>query len=261
VLIIGERINATRKSIGRALRRRDAEALEREARAQAEAGADFIDVNAASDPSRELENLKWALQVVQQSTELPICLDSADPDVLRAGLQLISADRVMLNSATAEEGKMQEVMALAADAGALLVALAMDDKGVPGTADRRVQIATRLIEAAEQAGLPRDNVYVDCCIQPVSTDITQGAAVVEAVRRIMRDWPGVHTTCGLSNISFGLPNRSLMNRTFLASLIAAGLDCAILDPTESGMMDVVHAAEALAGRDEFCMNYLRAMRE
>ncbi|MFO8008859.1 MAG: dihydropteroate synthase [Candidatus Brocadiia bacterium] len=260
MLIVGERINATRPAIARALTERDAEQIAGEARRQAEAGADFLDVNAGSDPARELENLQWALEVVQDAGDLPLCLDSANPDVLRAGLELVETDSVMLNSATAEEEKMDEVIGIAADSGALLVALTMDDSGVPGTADRRVDVAARLIEAAEAQGVPRDHLYVDPCVQPVSTDVCQGAEVLSAVFRIMQAFPGVHTTCGLSNIGFGLPNRNLVNRTFLAQLIPAGLDSAIMDPTEEGLMETVRAAEALAGRDEFCMDYIRAMR-
>ncbi len=260
MLIVGERINATRPAIARALAERDAEHVAHEARRQAEAGADFLDVNAGSDPARELEHLKWALEVVQEATDLPLCVDSADPEALRAGLELIEGESVMLSSATAEEGKMEEVIGIVADSGALLVALTMDDSGVPDTAGRRVEVAARLVEAAEAGGVPRDHVYVDPCVQPISTDARQGMEVISAVWRIVEAFPGVHTTCGLSNVGFGLPNRRLVNRTFLAQLIAAGLDSAIMDPTEKGLMETVRAAEALAGRDEFCMNYIRAVR-
>lgn len=260
MLVIAERINATRKSIARAMEERDEEFIAREARKQADAGAGFIDVNAGATPAGELESLKWAVKVVQQATDVPICLDSANPDILRAALELIEGDQVMLNSATAEEGKMMPVLELASEADALVVALTMDDTGLPKTADRRVEIATRLVEAAEEAGVPRDSLYVDPCIQPISTNPEQAVACMDAVRRIMAELEGVHTTCGLSNVSFGLPNRNLINRSYLAFLMAHGLDGAIMDPTEEGIMDVVLAGEALMGRDEFCMNYLQAMR-
>jgi 5-methyltetrahydrofolate--homocysteine methyltransferase len=260
MLIIGERINATRKPIARALKERNAEKVAHEARIQAEAGADFIDVNGASDPTHEAENLRWALEVVQEAVDLPVCLDSADPDILREAVELVESERLMLNSATAEGGKLQTVMEIAAGNDALVVALAMDDSGVPDTADQRVSIAARLIEAAEDAGVPRDRVYVDPCVQPIGTDLTQGMEVISAVFRIMQNFPGVHTTCGLSNISFGLPNRSLINRTYLPCLIVAGLDSAILDPTEEGMKEAICVGKVLAGHDEFCMDYIRAMR-
>ena len=261
MLVIAERINATRRRIARALQERDADLLAREARAQARAGADFIDVNAGSDPARELENLKWAVEVLQDSTDLPLCLDSADPAVLREAARLVRGNVVMLNSVTGERQKMEQVLPLAAECGARLVALAMDDRGLPGTADRRVEIAAAILEAAEGHGIPGDRLYVDPCIQPVSTSPEQGMEVLSAVFRIMQTFEGVHTTCGLSNISFGLPGRALVNRTYLGCLILAGLDSAIIDPTAPGLMDAVRAAEALAGRDEFCMNYIRAARQ
>jgi len=261
MLVIGERINATRKRIARAMADRNADLIAREARVQAEAGADFIDVNAGSEPAREADNLKWAVEVLQRSTDLPLCLDSSNPHVLRQGLELIEGDVVMLNSVTAEEEKLAQVLPPAAESGALLVALAMDERGLPDSAERRVEITAKLVEAAGQAGITPDRLYVDPCIQPISTGAEQGIAVVSAVFRIMHAFEGVHTTCGLSNISFGLPNRNLINRTYVACLIMAGLDSAICDPTAEGLMDSVRAAEAIAGRDEFCMNYIRAMRD
>ncbi len=260
MIVIAERINATRKRIARALDERDADRIAREARVQAEAGADFIDVNAASNPSQELDNLLWAVGVVQQATDKPICLDSASPDALRAALEVVGGGTVMLNSVTAEKAKMETVLPLAAEFGTGLVALTMDDAGLPSTADQRVDIAGRLVEAAKAAGVGPEQLYIDPCIQPLSTSPEQAPACLEAVSRIMAAFPGVHTTCGLSNISFGLPQRGLVNRTYLACLIMAGLDSAIIDPTAEGMMDAATAADALAGRDEFCMNYIRRMR-
>jgi len=260
MLIIAERINATRSRIAHALRWRDAGLIAREARAQAETGASFIDINAGSDPAREAEDLEWAVSVVQQATDLPICLDSSNPEVLRRGLELLSGKAVMLNSVTGEKAKLSAVLPLASESGALLVALAMDDRGLPDTAERRVEITGAIVRAAEAAGIGRDRLYVDPCIQPLSTSPDQARAVLAAILRIMAAFPGIHMTCGLSNISFGLPNRALLNRTYLACLILAGLDSAIVDPTSDGLMDAVRAAQALAGRDEYCMNYIRAMR-
>ncbi len=260
MLVIAERINATRRTIARAIERKDPAPLVREAQAQARAGAGFIDVNAGSDPAREIENLTWALQVVRDATDRPLCIDSADPRALAAGLEVVRGDAVMLNSVTGEQTRLDAVLPLAVRSGALLIALAMDEQGVPHTADQRVDVAGRILESAEAAGLPRERIYVDPCIQPVSTAPEQGLEVLSAVRRIMGDFPGVHTTCGLSNVSFGLPNRGLVNRTYLACLIAAGLDSAVLDPTADGVMETLLAAEALAARDEFCMGYVRAMR-
>jgi 5-methyltetrahydrofolate corrinoid/iron sulfur protein methyltransferase len=260
MIVIAERINATRKSIARALEARDAARIAREARIQAEAGADFIDVNAASNPAKELDNLLWAVGVVQQAMDKPLCLDSASPEALRAALGVVKGSAVMLNSVTAEKAKLESVLPIAAEFETGLVALTMDESGLPSTAEQRVQIAARLVEAARAAGVGPEQLYIDPCIQPLSTSPQQAQECLSAVFRIMAAFPGVHTTCGLSNISFGLPQRGLINRTYLGCLIMAGLDSAIIDPTAEGMMDTAAAADALAGRDEFCMNYIRRMR-
>ncbi len=261
MLVIAERINATRSAIARALEERDADLLAQEAQTQADAGADFIDVNAGKDPAKEPENLAWAVRVVQEATDLPLCVDSSNPEALEVALDLVERRPVMLNSVTAEPQRMQQVLPLAADSGARLVALTMDEGGLPKTAEERVDIADRLVEAATEAGVEVGRLYVDPCIQPVSTNPEQGMEVIGAVFRVMEAFPGIHTTGGLSNVSFGLPRRNVVNRTFLAQLIAAGLDSAIMDPTAEGMMETVLAGEALAGRDDFCMNYVRAMRD
>jgi len=260
MLVIGERINATRSRIAHAVRARDATVLAREAHVQTEAGADFIDVNVGCDPAREGEHLEWALPIVLENTHLPLCLDSPNPEVLQRGLRLVERRPVMINSVTAEPAKLEAVLPLAARSGALLVALTMDERGLPETADRRVEIAAHIIGAAREAGIGAERVYVDPCVQPVGTSAGQGMEVISAVFRIMQAFPGVHTTCGLSNVSFGLPNRALLNRVFLGCLIVAGLDSVIVDPTAEGIMETIRAAEALAGRDEFCMRYIRAMR-
>jgi len=260
MLIIAERINATRRRIARALRDRDAAHIAREARRQARAGADFIDVNAGSDPAREVENLVWAVQVVQESTDLPLCIDSAGAEGFVAALEHVRGDEVMLNSVNGEAGRLERVLPIAAGRGARLVGLLMDERGIPQGVSDRMEIAERIVNAAEEAGIPRERLYIDPCVGPLSTSPRQAEAVLETVRRLRAELPGVQTVAGLSNISFGLPYRSILNRTFLALLIGAGLDAAIVDPTERDMMATVLAAEALCGRDEFCMNYIRAER-
>ena len=261
MLVIGERINATRKRIARAIEQRDAEHLQRVARRQAEVGADFIDVNAATDPAGELENLKWAVQVVQDSTELPLCIDSASAEGFRQALDIVRGDEVMLNSVNGERERIRQVIPLAAGRGTRLVGLLMDERGLPTGVDDRLEIARRIVNAAAEAGIPAERLYLDPCVQPLSTSPDQAQAVLSSVRRIVSEFPGIHATCGLSNISFGLPYRGIVNRVCLALLIDAGLDSAIIDPTEPDVMATVYAAEALAGRDEFCMNYITADRQ
>jgi len=261
VLIIAERINASRRRIARAMAERDAAHIAREVRIQAAAGAHFIDVNAGCDPEREIGYLKWAVQVVQDNTDLPLCIDCAPAEGFRAALELVRGDDVMLNSVNGEPARLREVLPIAAERGARLVGLLMDAGGLSGGVDDRMEIASRIVEAADKAGIGPGRLYVDPCVQPLGTSPGQVEAVLETVRRVMAQFPGIHTTGGLSNISFGLPYRSALNRAFAALMVQAGLDSAIIDPTEVDMMASVLAAEALCGRDQWCANYIAAERK
>ncbi len=261
MIVIAERINATRKSIARALRERDEEYIIGETRKQTDAGSDFIDVNAGSDPASEIENLSWAVEVVQANTDLPLCLDCASSEGFEKALSLVENDVVMLNSINGEEEKLRAILPIAARSGAELVGLLMDERGLPQGIEDRMEIAEKIIGRAEEAGIPVEKLYLDPCIQPLSTTPQDVNNVIGATEKIMATFPGVHTTAGLSNIGFGLPYRGLLNRVFLSYLIRAGMDSAILDPTEPDMMATLYAAEALSGRDDFCMNYIQAERQ
>lgn len=260
MLIIAERINATRDSVAAAMDEKDAEFIAEETVKQDEAGADFIDVNAGSVPAQELESLCWAVEIVQDNTDLPLCIDSAGAEGFRRALETVEKDDVMLNSVNAEPEKMKEVFPIAADSGARLVGLLMDEEGLPEGVDDRIRMAETIADGAQEHDVPLDKLYIDPCVQPLGTNPDQAAVVVEAVERIMSEFPGIHTTCGLSNIGFGLPYRSILNRIFLSQLITVGLDSAILDPTTCDMMATVYATEALIGNDDYCMNYLEADR-
>ncbi len=260
MLIIAERINATRDSIAQALEERDAEFLAQEASMQEECGADFIDVNAGSDPAKELENLTWAVEVVQDNTDLPLCIDSAGAEGFRQALEVVEKDDVMLNSVNGEKEHMKEIFPIAADSDARLVGLLMDDDGLPSGVDDRMAILDKIVTGADSAGIDVEKLYIDPCVQPLSTSPDQAPAVIETVERIMTEYPGIHTTCGLSNIGFGLPYRSILNRSYLCLLIGAGLDSAIADPTSRDLMATALATEALCGKDDYCMNYMQADR-
>lgn len=259
MIVIAERINATRKRIGKAVADRDAALIAREAKEQAAAGATHIDCNAGRKPEREVEDLKWMLQVVQEAVDLPVCIDSANGEAVAAALKLVKKQPI-INSVTAEKKKIDEIMPLARDHNTLLVGLCMGDGGMPDGVADRVKAAEQIRDAAARFAIGLDRIYFDPVIVPVSTKATEGIAAIETVRHIMTKFPGAHTTCGLSNISFGLPSRNTINRTFLTMLIEAGLDGAIMDPTEPHMMSTVLAARAILGRDEWCMDYIQAGR-
>ena len=258
MFIIGELINSTRKRIREAVLSRDAAYIREIAVKQKEAGADMLDVNGGV-AGQEVECLTWLVGVVQDAVDLPLCLDSSDPAALSAALPLVKG-RAMINSITDEEARFQAVLPLVKEHKTKIVALSMGAAPPSGVEDR-VATGCRLVDRLTAAGVALDDIYVDACVLPVSTGGEHGRGVAETVGQIMARYPGVHTSVGLSNVSFGLPVRKLLNQTFLVLLVSRGLDAAIIDPCDRQLMANLAAAEALLGRDEFCAGYLRAFRQ
>ena len=260
MLIVAERINASRKAIRAALEKLDAEAISNEVSSQAAAGANYIDLNGGTFPGREAELLCWLVDTAQQVTQLPLCLDSPDPDALAAALKRVQGARPMINSINLERERFERVLPLAHAHGAKLIALAQGE-GVPAaSAAEKIELGSQLVEKLVGAGMALDDIYVDPLVFPVGTDSASGLATVTAMREIMARFPGVHTICGLTNVSHGLPARKLVNRTFLAGAIANGMDAAIIDPTDALLMATLFAAEAVFGRDEYCVNLIEAFQ-
>jgi len=258
MLIIGERINATRKRVQEAVLAGDAAWIRGEARRQALAGADTIDVNGGV-AGREPELLSWLVGIVQDEVDLPLCLDSADPVSLRRALPLCRRP-AMINSITLEETRFQELLPLVLEFKAKVVALCMSGAAPPEGVEDRVETARRLVERLTAAGVAPDDIYVDPCVFPISTGGEHGPALLESVARIRALFPEIHLSAGVSNVSFGMPARRLLNETFLVMLVARGLDAAIIDPCDEGIVARILAAEALAGRDDYCGRYLKAYR-
>jgi 5-methyltetrahydrofolate corrinoid/iron sulfur protein methyltransferase len=259
MIIVGELINASRKAIYAAIEEEDASAVAKVAKDQADHGADYIDVNAGMFMGREAEYLKWLVETVQSATERPCCIDSPDPAAIEAGLA-VHKGTAMINSISLEKDRYEKMLPIAAGSGLKVVALCMSDEGMPETTDQRMSIADRLIDSLVKNNVPLDDIYVDPLVQPVSTNKMYGVEFLDAVEKIMTTFKGVHTMCGLSNISYGLPARKFMNQTLMVMAIAKGLDGAIVNPLDNRMMACITAAETLAGRDEFCTKYLKAYR-
>jgi 5-methyltetrahydrofolate--homocysteine methyltransferase len=261
MLIVAERINASRKTVRAALEAQDAAAIQKEALVQAAAGAHYIDVNGGTFPGREAELLCWLVDVVQAATDRPLCLDSPDPQALAAALPRVKTRPVMLNSINLERERFERVLPLAVEHRAKLIALCQGE-GVPASsADQKVRLASELVERLTRADIALDDLYVDPLVFPLGTDPESGVATLAAIERIMRGYPGIHTICGLTNVSHGLPARKLVNRTFLVAAMGRGMDAAIVDPTDTQLMAAIHAAEAVLGRDEYCMGFIEAFRE
>ncbi len=259
MLIIGELINASRKTVAEAIAAQDREAIGKIAIDQAEAGADYIDVNAGVFPDREPEYLAWLVETVQAATDRPCALDSPNPHAIEAGLA-VHKGTPMVNSISLEKDRYDSLLPVIAGTGCTVIALCMSDDGMPETVDDRLKTADTLVNGLLNSNVPVENILVDPLVQPVSVNNTYGISFIQAVAAVMGRFPGIHTACGLSNISFGLPARKLLNRTFMVMAVAAGLDGAIVNPLDRGMMAAVSAAEALAGRDDYCMNFLKAFR-
>jgi cobalamin-dependent methionine synthase I len=259
VKIIGEKINGTRKRVREAVLSRDVAFIQKLASDQAGVGATWIDVNAGTPTEREPDDLIWLVQTVGAAIDKPLCLDSANPAALAAALPK-AKQAPLINSISGEPGRLTGVLPLAARAGGGVIALAMDDKGIPATAERRLAIVERLIALAREAGIPDEQVYVDPLVMAIGASGTAGRVALATVRAVKAEFPNVHFTSGLSNVSFGLPARSLINRAFLTLMLEAGLDSAILDPLDRDLRKAILAAEAVLGIDRHCLNYTRAFR-
>lgn len=257
MLIIGELINCTRKKVGEAAQNRDTGFFQELARKQVAAGAHVLDVNGGL-PDQEVELLSWLVNLVQGVAEIPLCLDSADPEALLKALPLCK-QRPMVNSISDEPARWAMLPVLK-EHRPKVIALCLSESGVPSGVDDRVATASRLIDRLTAEGFALDDIYVDPCVMPVATG-PQGKNLLAAVGQIAAKYPGVHISAGVSNVSYGLPVRKLLNETFLMLLMGCGLDAAIIDPCDQQLMMNIIAAEALLGRDGYCKSYVRAYRE
>lgn len=261
MIIIGEKINTSLKAIRSAVENMETEIVQDIARRQVEAGAHYIDVNCGTFPFKEPELLTWLVETVQAVVNLPLCIDSPNPKALYPALKAYKGSKPLINSITGEKERIEAILPMVTEFNTSIIALCMDDSGMPETADDRVRIAGTLIEFITKEGIKLEDIFIDPMIRPVSTGSNYGTVALETIRRVMTEFPGVHTTCGLSNVSFGIPARKIVNQAFLISAIGAGLDCAILDPLDKRIMSFVYASELLQGKDDYCINYLTAFRE
>ena len=259
MLIIGEKINGTLQKTASAIAARDADYIQDLAQRQVQAGADYLDVNAGTGSGSEVEDLIWLVNTIQDVVDAPLCLDSADPAVLKAGLAYVKKTPIV-NSISGEARRLEEILPLVAERGAAVIALLLDDGGIPNDIEGRLDIGHGILEGTRAAGVRDEDVYIDPLAMAISTN-TEGALVVLKTMRALRAvYPEVRTCIGLSNISFGLPARGLINQAFLAQLLAAGLDAAIIDPMDQGLINMLYATELILGRDRYCRRYTTAFR-
>lgn len=257
-VLIGERINPTgKKKLAAALQAGDLELVCREALAQVQAKADVLDVNVGAAGVEETILLPQAVQAVMNTVDIPLCIDSSEPRALEAALKTYRG-KPLINSVTGQENSLKEVLPLVKEYQAAVIGLTMDDEGIPENAARRVSIAHKIIEQAEALGISREDIIIDCLNLPVGADGRAGLTIIEAIRRIRVEL-GVNQTLGGSNISFGLPDRDLINGVFLAIALEAGVTCPIVDVAR--VRPAILAADIVLGRDEYMRRYIAAYRQ
>lgn len=258
-VIIGERINPTgRKALARAIQSGNLEPVLAEARLQAESGAAVLDVNVGVPGLDQIEWMPRVVAAIQDTLDIPLCLDSPDPGALAAALRVYRG-RALLNSTTAEPAMLDRLIPLAREHRAALVCLLTDEAGIPATAAGRMALAERIIRRAEREGLTVSDLVLDPVVLAVSADAGAAAVTLDTIAALVETY-GVNTTAGASNVSFGLPNRVDLTAAFLVLAIREGLSCPIADPTHAAVRRAVLAADLLRGRDGYAMRWIRDHR-
>ena len=258
MLIIGERINSSRKRIAPAVESKDEEFILKEAEMQIDTGADYVDVNAGTfGPEREPDLLCWLVETIQGKLDCRLSLDSPNPAAVEPALKLHKG-KALINSISLEKERFEALLPLVREFKTDVIAMCADDDGMPTDLENKLRIAGALVEKLTADGVPLENIYIDPLVYPISTDHTYATVVLEAIERIMTDYPGVHTSIGLSNVSYGLPFRFQINQMFMVLAMGRGLDAVILDPTDKRLMANIITTQTLLGQDEFCMKYIEA---
>ena len=262
-VILGERINPTgKKKLATSLVAGDLELVRQEALDQVEAGADLLDVNVGAAGVNEADLLPKAVKLVMETVDVPICIDTPDGDALAAALamhkELNPEGKPLVNSVNGEEASLARVLPLVAEHGAAVIGLCMDDDGIPDSPEGRLAVAKKIVERAEQHGIGREEILIDCLALTVGADAQAGWTTLEAIRMVKEEL-GVNMALGASNVSFGLPDRETINGVFLGMAIMRGLNCPIVDAAK--VAHFIQAADLALGRDDYAMRYLKAYRK
>jgi 5-methyltetrahydrofolate--homocysteine methyltransferase len=261
MFIVGERINTTRKSMDQAVRERNTEVIQEEAVKQVRAGANTLDVNCGSlKAEEEPEALTWLVKTVQSITALPLCLDSPNPEALAAALT-VHQGKPMINSISGERSRYARVLKLIKGYHASVIALSMDDRGIPQEKSQALEVGVGLVENLLADGIPLDDIYFDPLVRSLATNQGSVLETLGLMQDLKVRFPGLHFISGLSNVSFGLPERRHLNRAFVVLSVASGLDAVIMDPLDRDMVALIYAAEALTGMDRFCLKYIEAYHQ
>lgn len=257
-VLIGERINPTgKKKLAAALQAGDMDAIRAEAVAQVKDGADILDVNVGVPVLDETILLPKAVRAVMDVVDVPLCLDSHNPRALEAAIKVYRG-KPLINSVNGKKRSLQEILPLVKEYGAAVIGLTMDEDGIPNNTETRVNIAHKIVDNAEKLGIPREDVVIDCLVMAIGVDNTVGNLTIETIRRVKSEL-GVNMTFGGSNISFGMPDRHLLNEAFLSMAIAAGVTCPIVNVSQ--VRPMILAIDLILGRDRHATRYINAYRQ
>ena len=259
MIIIGEKINGSIPSAGKAIAERNEEWIRHLARIQEDANADYLDC-CASVNVNELETMKWMLDIMQDETSTKICVDSPDPKVCVDALPFCKKPG-LVNSVSLEGDKIDVIFPAIADTKWNVVALLSSEQGIPSSVEERMVNFDKLMEQAAKYGIAANRIFVDPLVEGLATNQESLLTFAAVCREIKAKFPQIHITSGLSNISFGLPVRKMLNMAFMTLAMQAGMDSAIVDPTNRDMMGIIYATDALLGNDDFCVEYISAYRD
>jgi 5-methyltetrahydrofolate--homocysteine methyltransferase len=263
MLIIGEKLNSARKKVREMIENRDVKYIQYLAKEQVEGGAEMLDVNSSAASGDKEENMEWLVKTVQEVVNIPLCIDSPNAEEIEKGLEVHNWNKgkALINSITGEKEKIERLLPSIIKYKCAVVALTMDERGIPDNSKTRVEIAKKLIKTLTDVGIPLKDIFIDPLVVPIGTNDKNGLITMEIIRSIKEAYPEVKIVTGLSNISFGLPERKLINQVFMVLAMAHGMDAVIIDSTDKRMMAIVKTAKTLLGQDNFCSGYIQAYRE
>jgi len=260
MIIIGEKINGSIPKTAAAISEKNDNYIRSLVKKQVACGSDYLDVCASVTPEKELETLKWLLDIVQGETDIPICLDSPNAGIFKEAIKYCKKPGI-INSVSLEGDKADLIFPLIAETEWCVITLLCDNSGIPQDAAQRISIFREILKKAEKYNIAASRIFVDPVVEMLCTSEDGIAKVIDTIKAVREICPQAHITSGASNISFNLPMRKFINRGFIILCMGAGMDSAIIDPTNKDMLGLIYAAEALLGKDEMCMDYIGAFRE
>lgn len=259
MIIVGERLNSSRRPVFQALNNKDKKYLIDQAQKQEKAGASYIDLNTAALLDKEEETLKWVIPLLQKEVNIPFSIDTPNPEAMDEGLKNHNR-QALLNSLSGEAERIKAFLPLIKEYRPRVIVLCLDDSGLPKTSDQELSIADKMLSLLEKEGVSPEDIFMDPLVRPIGVDQSAGELFLESLEKIKKNLPSVNTIAGISNVSFGLPRRKLLNRVFLTLALHRGLDAAILDPLDREILAALSSAEALLGKDPALKNYLKSIR-